>query len=275
MTAVASATRLAAANSRLQAEVRARVAELEASRRRILDARDDERRRLERRLHDGAEQRLDEVSGVLRSSRPSASGRHEQENRPRRGTGQAIPGGAGPARPGHPPARPVRAWVAACLVHPSSNAFLSASRSTIDTDGLPPPVEAAAYFVCAEALANVVKYASASRVRVSVIADEASVRVVVEDDGIGGADPARGSGLRGLADRVATLGGRFGWRVPAGHGTRLAAEIPLGGEDLRSSADLDPWLPRHQEGIAGSIGSAGSRVRLPSSSRVNLYGDGR
>ena len=101
----------------------------------------------------------------------------------------------------------------------------------IDADRLPTPVEAAAYFVCAEALANVVKYASASRVRVSVIADEARVTVVVEDDGVGGADPARGSGLRGLADRVATLGGTLRVQGAAGHGTRLAAEIPLGGED--------------------------------------------
>ena len=75
------------------------------------------------------------------------------------------------------------------------------------------------------------KYASASRVRVSVIADEARVRVVVEDDGIGGADPARGSGLRGLSDRVVTLGGTLRVQGPAGHGTHLAAEIPLGGED--------------------------------------------
>ena len=86
--------------------------------------------------------------------------------------------------------------------------------------------------MCAEALANVVKYASASKVSVSVIADDARVVVVVEDDGVGGADPARGSGLRGLSDRVATLRGTIRVESAAGRGTRLTAEIPLGGEGL-------------------------------------------
>jgi signal transduction histidine kinase len=95
-----------------------------------------------------------------------------------------------------------------------------------------PPVEAAAYFVCAEALANVTKYAFASTVTVSVTADDTAVAVIVEDDGVGGADPARGSGLRGLADRIGTLGGTLGIESDAGHGTRLTAEIPLGGEAL-------------------------------------------
>ncbi len=104
----------------------------------------------------------------------------------------------------------------------------------LETDRLPPAVEAAAYFVCAEGLANVVKYAAASRVRVSVVADDRRLTVVVEDDGVGGADFARGSGLRGLADRLATLGGTIRVEPAAGRGTRLAAEIPLGGEDSRA-----------------------------------------
>ena len=101
----------------------------------------------------------------------------------------------------------------------------------IETIRWPPHVEAAAYFVCAEGLTNVAKYASASRARVSVIARGTHLAVVVEDDGVGGADPARGSGLRGLADRVAILGGTIRVDSDAGRGTRLAAEIPLGGED--------------------------------------------
>ena len=101
------------------------------------------------------------------------------------------------------------------------------------TDRLAPPVEAAAYFVCAEALANVAKYAFASTVTVSVTADETWVSVVVDDDGVGGADSARGSGLRGLADRIGTLGGTLRIESEAGHGTRLTAEIPLGGEKSR------------------------------------------
>ena len=87
-----------------------------------------------------------------------------------------------------------------------------------------------AYFVCAEALANVAKHAAASRVAVSVTARDGRVRVEIEDDGVGGADPGRGSGLRGLADRVETAGGTLQVASIPGHGTRLAAEIPLGGE---------------------------------------------
>jgi signal transduction histidine kinase len=103
----------------------------------------------------------------------------------------------------------------------------------VTTDRLAPSLEAAAYFVCAEAFANVSKYASASIVTVKVTVNETRLAVIVEDDGVGGADPARGSGLRGLADRVGTLGGTLGIESEAGHGTRLTAEIPLGGEQLR------------------------------------------
>jgi signal transduction histidine kinase len=93
---------------------------------------------------------------------------------------------------------------------------------------VPLVVETAAYFVCSEALANVAKYASASKVTVSVGTDHRELSVVVEDDGIGGADPARGSGLRGLADRIAVLGGTFTVDSASGRGTRLMATIPLG-----------------------------------------------
>jgi signal transduction histidine kinase len=95
---------------------------------------------------------------------------------------------------------------------------------------LPAEVEAVAYFLCSEALANVAKHASASRVSMSVAAGDGRVRVAVEDDGIGGADPSGGTGLRGLADRVEAVGGSLYVESPPGGGTRLAAEIPLGGE---------------------------------------------
>ncbi len=97
---------------------------------------------------------------------------------------------------------------------------------------LPADVEAVAYFVCSEALANIAKHAGASRVSVSVTTGDGRVIVAIEDDGRGGADPARGTGLRGLADRVEALGGTLEVESPAGRGTRLAAEIPLGGEAL-------------------------------------------
>jgi signal transduction histidine kinase len=90
----------------------------------------------------------------------------------------------------------------------------------------------AAYFVCAEALTNVAKHAAASRVTVTVTATtgDGRVRVEIADDGIGGADPAGGSGLRGLADRVETFGGTLRVESVPGRGTRIAAEIPLGGD---------------------------------------------
>ena len=97
---------------------------------------------------------------------------------------------------------------------------------------LPADVEAVAYFVCSEALANISKHASASRVSISVASADGRVRIAIEDDGRGGADPARGTGLRGLADRVEALGGTLSVESPTGAGTRLAAEIPLGGEGL-------------------------------------------
>ena len=91
----------------------------------------------------------------------------------------------------------------------------------------PPTVEAAVYFVCSEALTNVAKYAGASRVTIHVEEDRDQVRARVVDDGVGGADPSAGSGLRGLADRVEALDGRLRIDSPAGGGTRVTAEIPL------------------------------------------------
>ena len=100
---------------------------------------------------------------------------------------------------------------------------------TVAGDQVPSWAAVVAYFVCAEALANVAKHAGASRVAVSVTAREGRVRVEIEDDGVGGADPGGGSGLRGLADRVETVGGTLQVVSVPGHGTRLAAEIPLDG----------------------------------------------
>jgi signal transduction histidine kinase len=92
----------------------------------------------------------------------------------------------------------------------------------------PEEIAAAAYFVCAEALANVAKHAGASSVHLEVVECAGALRVDVTDDGTGGADPSRGSGLRGLIDRVEALGGTLTVSSPEGGGTRLAAELPLG-----------------------------------------------
>jgi signal transduction histidine kinase len=101
----------------------------------------------------------------------------------------------------------------------------------LEVTGVQPPlrVAAAAYFICAEALSNSVKHAAASSVTVIVGTNDSWLRVEIADDGVGGADTELGSGLRGLADRVETLGGMLELESVSGHGTRLAAEIPLDG----------------------------------------------
>jgi signal transduction histidine kinase len=228
--AVTSAARLAASNARLRAEVQARVVELAASRRRILEARDEERRRLERRLHQGAEARLGELAGTLRRGRRSAS--HERTRQQiARAEDQLIRTLEELRRLAHG-------------LHPRilSEHGLQGALATLAKDlalpveikvrgnQLPEQVAVAAYFVCAEALTNVAKHAAAAHVTVAVTAGDGRVRVEIVDDGVGGADPARGSGMRGLADRVETFGGTLQVESVPGHGTRLAAEIPLGGE---------------------------------------------
>jgi signal transduction histidine kinase len=230
--AVSSAAQLAAANARHRAEVRARVGELRESRRRILDAGDEERRRLERRLREGTEQRLEELAERLRRTRLSAgtdAGRERidrieaQLARTREELRQLAHGL-------HPRVL-AEAGLAGALASLAEQAP-APIEIVAPAAGLPAAVEAVAYFLCSEALANVAKHASASRVSVSVTTGDGRVSIEVEDDGLGGADPAYGTGLRGLADRVEALGGTFHVESPAGEGTRLAAEIPLGGERL-------------------------------------------
>jgi signal transduction histidine kinase len=228
--AVTSAAQLAASNARLQAEVQARVVELEASRRRILAARDDQRRRLERRLREGAERRLGQLAETLRRSRGAASGPRTRDQ-VARAEAQLVPTLeelrrlAHGLHPGVLSERGLEGALAAL-----ARDFPIPVQVMVAGDQVPSSVAVVAYFVCAEALANVAKHAAASRVAVSVTARDGRVRVEIEDDGVGGADPGRGSGLRGLADRVETVGGTLQVESVPGHGTRLAAEIPLGGQ---------------------------------------------
>jgi signal transduction histidine kinase len=228
--AVTSAAQLAAANVRLQAEVQARVVELAASRRRILAARDEERRRLERRLHEGAEQRLGELAAILHHSWRSASGNstREQLARAEDQLTQMLEELRRLAQGLHPRALSEHGLEGALAA--LAKDFPVPVQIRVVSTQVPPSVAVTTYFVCAEALANVAKHAAASRVAVSVTADDGRVRVQIEDDGVGGADPGRGSGLRGLADRVETLGGTLQVESVPGRGTRLAAEIPLGDE---------------------------------------------
>ena len=228
--AVSSAARLAAANARLQAEVRNQVAELRASRRRILEAGDEERRRLEHRLREGAEDRLERLAEQLRRARLSA-GSDAARERIERTEAQLERTLEELRRLGHG----LHPRVLAEAGLPGALASLAEQASVqvevvAPTLKLPAEVEAVAYFLCSEALANIAKHASASRVSISVTTGDGRVRIEVKDDGFGGADPAHGTGLRGLVDRVEALGGTLHLESPAGAGTRLAAEIPLGGE---------------------------------------------
>ena len=215
---------------RLNAELHARLEELAASRSRIVAAGDVERRRLERNLHDGAQQRLVALSLALRvalaklDSDPAAARATLADAGEELSLALAelreLARGLHPAILSDRGLRPAVEMLAGRAPVPVEIAEVPAER-------LPEPVEAAAYYLIAEALTNVAKYAGASTVRVRVAADDAAVVVEVADDGAGGADPAGGSGLRGLADRVEALGGSLEVVSPAGSGTSLRAEIPV------------------------------------------------
>jgi signal transduction histidine kinase len=215
---VAAATRLAVSNVRLQAEVRARVAEVEASRRRIVEAADTQRRRLEQELREGAEVRLARVAELLDSSDPHLAEAAEALETARRELREL-------ARGIHPAMLTERGLEGALR---ELGARAPVPVEIVASSGrFAPTVEAVAYFVCSEGLANIAKYARASRAEVHVAIHHGALVVHVADDGVGGADVSSGSGLRGLADRVAALGGRFEVVSLRGSGTRLRAELPL------------------------------------------------
>jgi signal transduction histidine kinase len=204
--------------------------ELQASRARIVAAGDEERRRLERNLHDGAQQRLVSLSLSLRLAQTQLHRSPEMAEQllesARDELAQALEELRELARGIHPAILTDRGLDAA-LEALASRAPLPVEIERPPTS-LPAPVEAAAYYVVSEALANVAKYADASEVRVSVDQMNGSAQVEVSDDGIGGADPAKGSGLRGLADRIAALNGTLVVESEPGRGTTIRAEIPLG-----------------------------------------------
>jgi signal transduction histidine kinase len=233
---VIAAIRLALENERLAAEVRAQLAEVQASRARIVAAGDEQRRRIERDLHDGAQQRLVTLALRLEAARESAS-----------------PGGPGASADPELSAalaaasRDLAAAIAelrdlARGLHPAALAtdgVLAAIEALCDRtpipvdvhvteDRFPEVVETAAYFVVAEALTNVVRYASATRASVTIAQVDRQLVVQVTDDGDGGADPSRGTGLRGLEDRLAAVGGRLTVISPPGKGTTVRAELPCG-----------------------------------------------
>jgi signal transduction histidine kinase len=227
--AVRAAAGMALENERLHAEAHSRLAEVQASRERIVAASDAERRRLERNLHDGAQQRLVALSLQLRllegrvGDDPSARALVSTASSE---LAESLAELRELARGIHP----------AVLNHGLAAALDSlAARSPVPTTvtyeangPLPEPVELAAYFVASEALANVAKYAQATAASVRVSHTPTDAVIEIADDGVGGADESRGSGLRGLADRVEALDGRLTVVSPAGAGTTVVAELPCG-----------------------------------------------
>jgi signal transduction histidine kinase len=219
--AVAAAAMLTRVHSDLQAEVSERARDLAASRRRLLMAGDDERRELERRLHDGPQRRLGELVArldALAAADEHLAGAREQLH----GTLEDL-------------------TVLARGLHPreladglSSSLQTLAHRSPVPvrlsapSRRYPPEVESAAWYICSEALANVQKHAAATDVVIDVEERADVLSVVVIDNGRGGASASRGSGLRGLADRVEGLGGHLMVQSPPGGPTRLVASIPIG-----------------------------------------------
>jgi signal transduction histidine kinase len=222
--ALTRAARLAAANARLQAEVRTQLDELTESRRRLLQAGDEERRRLERRLHDTVERRLTALAERLAEAERDAA-----DVAPLSRVREQLDRALGELRD------------LAAGLHPgdveqgglSAGLEALAARSPVPVDlrvtevSVPEELERAIYFVCSEALTNVIKYANASGTVISIAERAERLHVEITDDGVGGAALGGGSGLSGLADRVAVLGGTFTLDSPSGDGTRVTVELPL------------------------------------------------
>ena len=229
--AAGDAAALALENERLDAELRARVDELQASRARIVRVGLEERRRIERNLHDGAQQRLVALRLQLRLARDQAGRDPEAAQQMLDGAmtelDEALAELRELARGIHPAVLADRGLEPA-LSALAGRAPLPVEVASAPRERLPAPVEAAAYFVVAEALTNVARYAQATRAVVAVERRNGHAVVEVRDDGVGGADPSRGTGLTGLADRLAALDGRLEVESPSGGGTIVRADIPCG-----------------------------------------------
>jgi signal transduction histidine kinase len=226
--AVSAAAGIALENGRLEAELRAQLRELQGSRSRVVEAQQNERRRLERNLHDGAQQRLVALAlelGLLAERADNDPGTQDRLKHARSEVAESLDELRDIARGLHP---------AVVSGHGLAIALESLAAATpfevqLKTDGLPrlpEQLEVAAYYVVSESLTNAAKHAQADRVTVEVGITDYTLIVEIVDNGIGGADSERGTGLRGLADRIEALNGRLRVWSPGGKGTRVRAEIP-------------------------------------------------
>jgi signal transduction histidine kinase len=230
MGAVMASVRLVLDNQRLLADLGSQLEEVRASRGRIADAASLERRRIERNLHDGAQQQLVALSLLLSLAADGAASHDDERliaqlDRARKLTGETLADVRSLAHGIHPAVLTEDGLGAALevLVQRSS---VPVEVSCDFVERLPEATEAAAYYVVAEALTNVAKYADAGRVDVRIVRSAGGVTVDVADDGVGGATLTGGSGLQGLADRVEALGGSFEIHSSRGGGTRLRASLP-------------------------------------------------
>lgn len=212
---------------RLRVELRLMLAEVESSRTRIAQAGYAERRRLERDLHDGAQQRLVTLGIVLRRMQRSLPGDAKVLAPAFDAAVGEVAATIGDLRKIAAGIRPPRLdeGLAAALQDLARGAPISVEVQAT-RDRAPPEIEAAAYFVACEALTNAIKHASPSRVTVQTMRMDGVLRLIVADDGIGGAAPISGTGLAGMTDRVAAQGGTLALDSPAGAGTRIAVELP-------------------------------------------------
>lgn len=216
--AVASATRLAVSNVRLQAAVQAQVREVEASRRRIVQATDVQRRRLEVELRDGAERRLARMADLLDECGPRL---HQV-----RADLDAARGQLRELARGIHPTSLIDAGLTMALTELAERSETPVELQ-ISPQRWPQTIEAAVYFLCSESLTNTAKHAGAAEVRVSVAGNEDSVAISIVDDGVGGATVSAGSGLQGLTDRIEALGGSLAIESRSGRGTSVSAVIPV------------------------------------------------
>ena len=223
---------LARENHRLRVELRTKGEELRTVRARLVAAGEQERRRLERDLHDGAQQRLVSLALTLRLARERLAADDGDAAKlldfARDELGRALGDLRELARGVHPRVISERGLGPALEALASRAPFPVELRSGLD-GRLPEHVELAAYFVVSEALTNAAKHAAASRAEVVLSASDGRLTVEIDDDGIGGARFERGSGLRGLTDRVAALEGRLVVESKPGVGTSVRAEIPYSG----------------------------------------------
>jgi signal transduction histidine kinase len=216
-------------------------AELMASRARIVAASDEARRHIERNLHDGAQQRLVALVLRLRSAAPASSDRGQIRTE-MAGVAAELMGVIDDLREISQGIHP--AILSEAGLRPALRALGRRSAVPVEMDvrvdgRLPEPVEVGAYYVVSEMLANAAKHARASLVEVDAEASDGALRLRVRDDGIGGADPVRGTGLLGLKDRIEALGGTFTLNSPAGRGTTVSCELPIMTSDGYPDANPD------------------------------------